>query len=258
MSDVRPIVRGPEALFGAHLEQPDPSEPRLIGSMPTGPRLRGPDGRPSVGSLGVLADDVLGYALIASLPTGRWTVSTELWLDILAPLPAEPALLHGASCALQPGSFAGARFNDVDGRLVAVGRERGRAVAQDVGALVRDAPEGPLGTGAADVLELIGLRPRDDDVLSLAVTPALENPRRMLHGGISFCASEVAATWSRVQAGSDLATSSVHIVHARPVPSGSVVEFDCTTRHAGRSLWVTDVVGSVDRRAVTFARVSAE
>ena len=92
----------------------------------------------------------------------------------------------------------------------------------------------------------------------MTVTPALENPRRMLHGGISLCASEVAATRSRRVAGSDLGTSSLHIVHSRAIPAGSRVEFHTTTQHAGRSLWITDVIGVVDGRTCTIARVSAE
>jgi hypothetical protein len=36
------------------------------------------------------------------------------------------------------------------------------------------------------------------------------------------------------------------------------VEFSVTTRHAGRTLWVSDVVGTVAGRPCTLARVSAQ
>src|SRR6476660_6523591 len=46
------------------------------------------DGRPAAGSLGVLMDDVLGQAVIVGRPGGHWAVTTELAVDVCAPLPS--------------------------------------------------------------------------------------------------------------------------------------------------------------------------
>jgi acyl-coenzyme A thioesterase PaaI-like protein len=245
---------GPETLFGVgHVERHDGT---VRGSMPSGTSFVGTDGRPSVGALGVLIDNVLGYSIIDSLEHGTWSVSTEIWLHLLAPVPTDGGQLRASARSIQRGSFAtGTILDDRDG-LVGACSQRGRAVAGPP-LDPADLPPFELPTDAAGVVDLLGLH-ATGEVLAMRVTPVLENPRRMLHGGISLCASEVAATRSRRLAGSDLATSSMHIVHSRAIPAGSVVEFHPVTRHAGGSLWVTDIFGVVDGRTSTIARVSAE
>jgi acyl-coenzyme A thioesterase PaaI-like protein len=245
---------GPETLFG--VGRVEHGEGTVRGSMPSRAALVGPDGRPSVGALGVLVDNVLGYSIIDSLEHGTWSVSTEIWLHLLASLPHDGGQVRAAAHAVQRGSFATGTIVDEQGGLLATCSQRGRAVA---GAPLDplDLPPFELPAGPRDVADLLGLR-AEGEVLAMRVTPVLENPRRMLHGGISLCASEVAATRSRRLAGSDLATSSMHIVHSRAISAGSLVEFHATTHHAGRSLWITDVVGVVDGRQCTLARVSAE
>jgi acyl-coenzyme A thioesterase PaaI-like protein len=245
---------GPETLFGVGRVEHDGSLVR--GSMPTGPSLAGPDDRASAGALGVLVDNVLGYSIIDSLDVGTWSVSTEIWLHLLAPLPTDGRRILAGAHTLQPGSFSTATVTDEHGAQLATCHQRGRAVA-DGPFDVEDLPAFDLPTDPVDVSGLLGLQP-EGDVITMEVSPVLENPRRMLHGGISLCASEVAATRSRRLAGADLPTTSVHIVHSRGIPAGAVVEFHSTTRHAGRSLWITDVVGLVDGKTCTIARVSAE
>ncbi len=41
----------------------------------------------------MLVDDLLGYAITADLPSGRWSVSTEITLDVLRPLPTSGRVL---------------------------------------------------------------------------------------------------------------------------------------------------------------------
>ena len=59
----------------------------------TGDWMLGPDGKPCRGSLGVLADDVLGYAVVAERPVGHWAVSTEIFVDFCSVLPVDGAIL---------------------------------------------------------------------------------------------------------------------------------------------------------------------
>jgi acyl-coenzyme A thioesterase PaaI-like protein len=245
---------GPESLFGVGRVEHDGDVVR--GSMPLGPPLAGPDDRIAAGALGVLADNVLGYSIIDSLAEHIWSVSTEIWLHLLAPLPADGRRVVATARTIQPGSFSIATIADETGEQFAACGQRGRAVA-DPPLDEADLPSFDLPADATDVAGLLGLRV-EADLVTMPVTPALENPRRMLHGGISLCASEATATCSRQRAGSELATSSIHIVHTRAIPAGSVVEFQATTRHSGHSLWITDVVGRVDGRACTIATVSAE
>lgn len=248
------LTSGPDPLFAMHDVGQD--DDRVRGSMGTGPWLAGPDGRPAVGALGVLVDNVLGYAIMASLPPVAWSISTEIWVDMVAPLPTDGAVLTADAVILQAGSLSTGRVVDASGRVVAVCRQRGRPVG-DGPSLGWTAPDVEIPTGLRSLGELIGLR-SGGGAFELEVTPALANPRRMLHGGVSLAASEVVATWSRREQGSTLPTSSLHIVHTRGVPVGATVEFRATTRHAGRSLWLTDVEGAVDGRVCATTRVTAQ
>jgi len=228
----------------------------MRGRMCVDHRHRGVDGRTAVGALGVLADEVLGFSIIASLPPGSWTVSTEIWLDVLRPLPLEGRLTAEAR-TLSVGSFAVGRMFDADGLLLAECRERGRQI-DDVPDRTTPAQALPGRVRSSDggLANLLGLT--FDGAPQLQVTPALENPRRMLHGGISLAACELIATWSRIQAGSSLSTTSVHVVHTRAAPYGSVVHFELRTLHAGKSLWVTEEAGTVGGKVCVTARISAQ
>lgn len=231
---------------------------RVTATMTTGTWSLGPDGRAAAGSLGVLVDNVLGYAIMASLPAQSWSISTEIWLDLLAPLPDDGALLTADAHPRQAGSFSTGRVLDEAGRLVALCRQRGRLVEKGPDPDRSIPSAGPLaGQDGQAMGDLLGLR-SDDTGWALEVTPVLANPRDMLHGGVSLAASEVVGTASRVEQGSTLATSSLHIVHARSVPIGATMEFRATTRHAGRSLWLTDVEGFVGDKLCTTTRVTAE
>ncbi|MBZ5738426.1 PaaI family thioesterase [Nocardioides mangrovi] len=229
----------------------------MTGSLVLDERHVGPDGRTAVGALGVLVDEVLGYSLIESLPPDAWTVSTELSLDLLAPLPTTGRLI-GRAHTVEVGSYAVGEVLDAEGRVLAHCRERGRRV----GPAEPDAAQrqGGLPTPAAvagGLAALLGLE-RDGDITRLAVVPELENPRGVLHGGVSFAAAELVATQARIDAGCDLATTSVHCVHTRAGAPGATVDLRAHTVHAGRSLWVGDVTGTVDGRVVVSARVTAQ
>ena len=83
------LTTAPDVLFGVDSVGPlAATGDGMHGSMRLDDRHVGPDGRPAVGALGVLVDEVLGYSIIASLPPRSWTVSTEIWVDVLGPLPA--------------------------------------------------------------------------------------------------------------------------------------------------------------------------
>lgn len=247
---------GPEAAFGVGAVSLAPDGVR--GSMPAGRPYVGPDGRPSVGSLGVLVDDVTGYAVIDGLIGGTWSVSVEIWLDLLGPMPgsgtlsASARVVHGTTLS----AFTEGWVADDSGVRIAQCRQRGRAI-----------PESPFDlepstfhvrTGAQDVTELIGLQPVDGRTTLLSITPDLENPRHMLHGGVSLCASEVTAVLSRMAAGVDLPTSSVHIAHTRGIPAASEVLFRAVTKHAGRTFWITEVTGWVNGKVACVSTISAQ
>lgn len=248
------VPSAPDALFGVcEVEQ---SAARVRGRMHTGPHLAGPSGHMAVGALGVLVDNVLGYALMASLPVSAWSISTEIWLDVVAPLPGDGVDLVAEATAVVPGAFSVGRVCDAEDRPLAECRQRGR---QSIDGPRSGAPETIAAPSPNDggLGELIGLHATDETHL-LQMTRELANPRMMLHGGVSLAASELAASRSRAQHGCDLPTTSVHIVHTRGVPVGATVEFRTRTVHAGRTLWLTDVLGTVDDKVCTATRVTAQ
>lgn len=251
---VRIVASAPDALFGVRDIAQDGD--RVSARMSTGPHLAGPCGEPGAGALGVLADNVLGYALMASLPVGAWSISTEIWLDVIAPLPGDGGELTAAATPVSSGSFSTGRVLDEAGRLVAECRQRGRRSIDgpkvDYAVPRALPPSTPNGLG-----DLIGLG-SEGDTHMLEMTSELANPRQMLHGGVSLAASELAAARSRAQSGSALPTTSVHIVHSRGVPLGAKVEFRTETVHAGRTLWLTDVLGTVEGKVCTATRVTAQ
>jgi acyl-coenzyme A thioesterase PaaI-like protein len=247
---------GPEAAFGVGAVSLGPDG--VHGTMPTGRPYLGPDGRPSVGALGVLVDDVTGYAVIHGLIDGAWSVSTEIWLDLLGPLPDSGTLSASARVvhATTVSGFTEGWVADDSGVRIAQCRQRGRAIPETPFDLEPSSYH--VRTGATDVAELIGLQPVDGRTTLLSITPDLENPRHMLHGGVSLCASEVTAVLSRMAAGVDLPTSSVHIAHTRGIPAGSEVLFRAETRHAGRTFWITEVTGWVNGKVACVSTVSAQ
>lgn len=225
------------------------------GRMTLGHWATGADGRPAVGALGVLADEVLGYALMASLPQDSWSISTEIWLDVVGDLPPPGADLVGHATPLQAGSYSVGEIRDGRGRMLVSCRQRGRHAPRpsedpvDVDAATTPASVGGIAAG-------LGLR-ADAGAWVLTTRADLVNPTGMLHGGISLAASEVLATRERVDRGSTLRTTSVHIVHSRGVPLGSEVVFEVEHRHVGRTLWVAHVVGRSGGKVATVATVTA-
>ncbi|WP_051247569.1 PaaI family thioesterase [Nocardioides halotolerans] len=218
----------------------------------------GPDGRPSAGALGVLVDEVLGYAIMASLPAGSWSISTEIWVDLLRPVPPVGTTVRAESGSVATGSFAVGRVLDENGEVVAECRERGRALVRP-GTLASAVALPETDRPAADFSELLGLRLDAGQARAqMGVTHALTNPSTVLHGGVSLAACEQLATAGRVAAGSSLPTTSVHVVHTRPAPIGAEVVLESRTVHAGRSLWLTDVDALVEGKVCATGRVSAQ
>jgi acyl-coenzyme A thioesterase PaaI-like protein len=241
------IAGGPEDLF--RLEPVRYDGERLTGSMLAGPWVTGDDGRTPAGAVGVLLDDVLGYALIDARPEGRWSVSAEITLDVLEPLPTE-GRIHAVADLVHVGglgAFATGRLTDDDGRLVAVGTQRGRFVpmAGDPGSPSYAPVEGS--TDAVRWLDSTYAGPEP-----FVVPDLMANPLGNVHGGMSLCLSDLVA---RGAVADHLTTASLHITYTRAIPVGATLAYTTEVHHEGRSLAVVDVTARVDGRPATVARV---
>jgi acyl-coenzyme A thioesterase PaaI-like protein len=216
------------------------------GSMPVGPWLA-VDRRTPAGAVSVLVDDLLAYAIVEELPAGRWSVSAEITLDVLRPLPTSGRLYVKAERVHTDGlgGFATGTVKDESGRLLATCTQRGRFIRAPEGLVEEGAWGGPPRPG--DLERLLAVRP---DV-PMPTTDVLANEGDALHGGVAMLASDLVAT----ALAPDLVTASIHITYARAIPIGVDVIWRASVRHPGRSLTVVDVDGVVDDRVCTTARV---
>jgi uncharacterized protein (TIGR00369 family) len=210
-----------------------------------------------LGSLGVLIDNVLGYAIIARRPPGHWSVSTEISMDLLEPLPLDGSRLHASAQVVHAdatGGFAVGEVLDDDGRLLAVCRQRGRFVRSgpDPDPVAFDLPE-----DVACLQHLLGATRRTTG-LEVEVTGVLENPMHNLHGGITLSLADLAASHALDDGGPTLVTGSIHVTYVRAVPGGTTVSVDAEVQHRGRSLGSVEVLGRVGDRVCTIGRVSAQ
>lgn len=231
------------------------------GSMQTGPWLVGPDSRVGLGTLGVLADNVLGYALNTSRPAGAWPVSTEISLELLAPLPADGSRLIGEGRVISAddlSGYAAGTITNSAGQIVATCRQRGRYLQQTSPLDPQQHVVGTSAGGLADLLEVPHVDGAVITPLAFQMSTEHHNPIGSMHGGISLSLSDLVATSDRVNDGNALTTVGIHIAYVRAPRGTQVVEWASTPIHSGRSLRLTDVASTIGGKVHTSARVTAQ
>jgi uncharacterized protein (TIGR00369 family) len=255
----------PSDLFGVGGGGTDRTSTWLF--MRTGEWLRDEFGAPCAGALGVLVDNVLGHAVARAKPGGQASVTTELSIDFLRPLPIDGTLLRatGSTQLLDgAGGMSSGRVTDEAGRTIALGTLWGRYVpggprlpkaGSGAAAGPEPVPEAGL-TGSPDLASALALSirpagsgtPGPDVSVRLPLELRLSNPRRMLHGGVAACVSELAGCLAlRGPAGAAPAeeqmTASLRISYLRPSPIDGVIDYTTRVIHRGRALGVVEVVG---------------
>jgi uncharacterized protein (TIGR00369 family) len=254
------VPRGrPENLFdiGPVLAESDGAR----ASMPTGPWLRGRDGRPSPAGLGVLLDDVLGQAVLTSRPAGLWSVTTELNIDVAAPLPADGQKLSASAAPLlldDAGGLARGEVRDAAGRCLAVGTTWARFVA-GVPAEIVDPPKLPVAVARGACLsDLLQVRVPDSGLLDLPSRTDLGNPQGVVHGGVLLSLAVMSAEQALCDSQLEIAT--VRVVYLRPAVRE--LKFVPVIVHHGRSFAVvrvdvTNAAGALCTSATVTARSAA-
>jgi uncharacterized protein (TIGR00369 family) len=230
---------GPEALFAVTC-----FDDGVRAEMTTGPWSSGPG---SAGSLGVLADNVLGYALITEAPAGLWSVSAEISLDFFRPPPGDGTKLHAEGHMVQAagttGLAEGSIFDD-DGRLVSRCRQWGRFV-EPRGPVPDGRPAGsPPTEGLLDEIRSQVSTGEGYAELRVDVGDDLINPIGSLHGGISLWLAELTAGAAVGDARSGFVPASLTATYPRPFPHGDVATFRAEVVTRGRRMAVTRITGS--------------
>ena len=235
---------GPEIMFG--VDELTTGETGCRGYMTSGPWSAGPA---NAAAVGVLADNVLGYALIASAPVGWWSVSTEISLDFFGPLPSDGTRMSadGQVVHASPGTgLAEGSLFSADGRLVARCRQWGRFVE---GKPERGADAGGFSGPCRSVADVTGAALRDAPAsdgrawLSLPIEEDLLNPHRTLHGGITLWLAELLACRAVGSVAPGLVPASLAVSYLRPFVHGDIATFRAEVTSRGRRLAVTRVTG---------------
>lgn len=258
-----PVVRGgPEEIFG--IRSISPVSPQMTVTAGTQSWDDGVEGDAPAGTLGVLADNASGYAVISGAPAGHWSVTTELTLECFGRIPTDGQELI-ASAALvdrQGGTgYSEGPIVDAWGRIVARVRQRGRYVSgsPDPESSAEELDPRP---SVASLGEFFG-RPVGSSCgrgpLDLEVTPGMVNPLGNLHGGVGLCLVDwVASGAFRGTSGDPLRTTAVHAVYLRPAPLGSRITVKSAVAHRGRTLGLAHVtVARPDGKTVISATVTA-
>jgi uncharacterized protein (TIGR00369 family) len=253
-----------EAAFGVGEVSGDSA--RTVGSMRTGPWSTELDGSPCAGALGVLIDDVLGYAVVAARPPGHWAVSTEIHADFGRDLPGPGAQLRAESSAIAlgpRGGLASGAVRTAAGELIATATERLQYVPGEPGGLTEAGAAEPAPFDAATdqccLPELLGAVGSTAGTAVLRFTPSarLANPVGNLHGGVLFAAAELAGRWALAPGTAPLVTSSVHLAFLRPLRLHAEVRLEGSVVHRGRALGVAHVVATApDGRVCALATVT--
>lgn len=233
------VPRGrPENLFDVGPVLAESGQARA--SMPTGPWLRGQDGHLSPAGLGVLLDDVLGQAVLIRRTAGLWSVTTELNIDVAAPLPADGQVVGATASPVlldSAGGLARGEVRDAAGRCLAVGTTWARYML-GIPAEVLNPPSLPDGIVRGECLaDLLEVHIADTGRLGLPARADLGNPQGVVHGGVLLSLTVMSA--ERLLHDHGLEVASVRIVYVRP--AAGELTFEPVIVHRGRSLGVLRV-----------------
>ena len=239
----------------------DLSSDELVMEMPIG-RWRTPaTGSLSAGLLAMLVDSAGGTANFLAYGADRVTVTTELSVDLLVPLPSGRVARSSGTTVARDGATAMARsVMTVDGEEVGHGIVRTAALGglTPLTSLPDDTVEG---SDRDDLARMLGLGDHvggDDDAVAALADPCLQNGVGIVHGGIIVAAAEtVAATTMNRSREIPLATGSIRANYLRPMSVGGGARYEARLLRAGRSTAIVDVTAvGADGRPAAAVRVT--
>ncbi|RVW03339.1 PaaI family thioesterase [Rhodococcus spongiicola] len=231
-------------------------------------------------SLGVLADDILGFTLWDRRGERAGLVTTDLSLDFVTPTGWLGPELHADGRVVsvtRDGGVSSTAIHDSAGNLIATGTAWGNFVDAGPGpdpspgngverpleppASIPPASIPPASIPPASVSPLtrIGGLFAEGDGTRLVVPPnsALANKLGVMHGGVQACAIDLAGNAAVSSPEAPMRTASMRINYFRPTPIDGDVEFTAEIVHAGRSMAVARVVSTgADGRVCAYATVT--
>jgi uncharacterized protein (TIGR00369 family) len=237
------VLSGPEMLFGVQriTREPDGS---LRSTQGAGPEIADECGRAQLSGLGVLVDDVLGYAVNQASP--GWSASTEISVDVTGDVPSAGTVTCTGRVVHvdDAGALATGEVLDDAGDVVARCVLRGRFDDRrpDDAALASGASIRPPEVDRRTIDNVLGPDVRRvRGGLRVEVTERFLNPLGNLHGGMHLCLVERAGALAVPELGS---TASLRLQLVRGVPGGSVLDVRGSVVHLGRTLAVVHVAAT--------------
>ncbi len=253
--------------FGILIAHADPAAATAVMTMPIAAMTNPFTGAPTLGPLAILVDAAAGIVNHFRRRPDRWTVSSELSLELSPDAEvddADPNLVVTATArALGPiGATAlGVCTLTCGDAVVGAGAVRSCFISAD--RVLTDCPEdGLVRSGETTLAELMGVHIGPVGpcrrVLMQGVDPALHNGIGVMHGGVAGAGLELAASAVINTGGAALRTASLRVNFLRPFHAGDRSRYEATALRIGRTTAVADAqaVGR-DGRAAIVARVTA-
>ncbi|RVW04142.1 PaaI family thioesterase [Rhodococcus xishaensis] len=260
------------------LEEGEPITPQRLFRMRPPERLDGfnrltmdidgldPHASAQSASLGVLADDILGFTLWDRRGERAGLVTTDLSLDFVTSAGWIGPELHAEGRVVsvaRDGGVSSTAIHDSTGNLIATGTAWGNFVDtgpdRGAGAVRPIAPAGSIPQASVSPLARIGGLFTEGDGTRLVVprNPALANKLGVMHGGIQACAIDLAGNAAVSSPDAPMRTASMRINYFRPTPIDGDVEFTAEIVHSGRSMAVARVTSTgADGRVCAYATVT--
>lgn len=162
-------------------------EGSCVETLHIAPWMRERDGRPTFGSILLLADSVTGWAMSAALPVGLMMVTAQIRVELFAPCSPTVAAIRGSAAArhVDPEvGFTVAELSTIDGTL-GMSTMRSAHVRPGEYGTIDDGPW-PLQDGCVDDALATDVVTASDDASQVRVLAprALANATGNIHGGI--------------------------------------------------------------------------
>jgi uncharacterized protein (TIGR00369 family) len=269
--EVQHDIETPAAIqirFGIEFLTASLTDATVVMSMPMS-GLRNPfTGAPTVGPLAILVDAAAGMVNHYRRRTDRWTVSSELSLDVSANgieavADGAPPVVASASAVgsvgTTPLSICTLTCGDT---VIGTGTVRSVFIPAD-GVTAKRPPQTVLGEAPtlADLMAVQSQTGQDGStVLSQHADPDLNNDIGIVHGGMAAAGLELAASAAINSDGAvgPFQTASLRVNFVRPFIAGSTSRYVGTALRVGRTTAVADAqaIGDDGKVALT-ARVTA-
>ncbi len=257
--------------FGITTRREDLREYTVEAALPVA-GMRNPfTGEPSVAGLAILVDDVAGRANYYRCGPGRWTVSTELSvelspgaLDSLIDAPDEPVVAAARPLGA-PGTplLAGCDLTH-RGALIGTGTVHTVPLPDGPDSPVRRGDDPLVRTPATTLADLMAVRPLPTEDATYRLLqrpdPMINNLIGIVHGGVSSAGLELVASAAvnHDRRGPWLRTASIRVNFLRPFAAGAQSVYEATALRIGRTSAVADARAlGEDGRAAVIARVTA-